>query len=689
MSEPADSAPAAWTLEIEADQIGCLTLDKPASSANTLSRSVLLELERLLRGIASEPLRGLIIRSGKPSGFIAGADIREFTTFESPAAALAHIRLGQAVCAMLEALPYPTAAAIHGFALGGGLELALACRYRVALADSKLNLGLPEVQLGIHPGFGGTVRSVRLLGVRTAMSLMLTGRSVRADRAQAIGLVDRMVDRMAELRDCARQILRTAPAPHRPALTQRVLSWPGVRSLVRPALLRQVAAQASREHYPAPYAIVDLWTQYGARGAQAYAAEAASITSLFSSDTTRNLIRVFLLQDRLKGLAGKGSSGFERVHVVGAGVMGGDIAAWCALRGLQVTLQDRELKLIEPALARARALFEKRLPTPAERAQASERLRSDVAGVGVREADVLIEAIFEDLAAKRALYAACEPHMRAGALLATNTSSLTLETLSVTLRRPEQFVGLHFFNPVAQMPLVEVVHSAQTRPEALSAAMSFVRRIDKLPLPCRSSPGFLVNRVLFPYLHEALHAAGEGIALRTIDRAAVDFGMPMGPIQLSDVVGLDVLLHVGEIVTSELQRPAPPYTAKLRELVAAGQLGRKSGQGFYRWQEGKIADQTAGPAPPADLTDRLILVLLNECVACARETIVADTDLIDAGVIFGTGFAPFRGGPITYARSRGLQACVARLHELEQRYGERFHPDAGWAQLHAETAGIA
>ncbi|MGA2562583.1 MAG: 3-hydroxyacyl-CoA dehydrogenase NAD-binding domain-containing protein [Steroidobacteraceae bacterium] len=689
MSEPGADAAGAWAFETEADQIGCLTLDKPGSSANTLSHSVLLGLQGLLRAIASEPLRGLIIRSGKPSGFIAGADIREFTTFESPEVALAHIRLGQTVCSMLEALPYPTAAAIHGFALGGGLELALACRYRVALADSKLNLGLPEVQLGIHPGFGGTVRSVRLLGVRTAMSLMLTGRSVRADRAQAIGLVDRTVDRMPELRDCARQILRTAPAPHRPPLTQRLLSWPGVRSLVRPALLRQVAAQASREHYPAPYAIVDLWARYGARGPEAYAAEAASIASLFSSPTTRNLIRVFLLQDRLKGLAGKGSSAFERVHVIGAGVMGGDIAAWCALRGLQVTLQDRELKLIEPALARARALFEKRLPTPAERAQASERLRSDVAGSGVREADLIIEAIFEDLSAKRALYAACEPHMRRGALLATNTSSLTLETLSATLHDPGQFVGLHFFNPVAQMPLVEVVHSAQTRPEALSAALSFVRRIDKLPLPCRSSPGFLVNRVLFPYLHEALHALGEGIALRTIDRAAVDFGMPMGPIQLSDVVGLDVLLHVGEIVTRDLQRAAPPFIAKLRELVADGQLGRKSGQGFYRWHEGKIVDQAAGPPPPADLIDRLILVLVNECVACAREAIVADTDLIDAGVIFGTGFAPFRGGPITYARSRGLQACLARLHELEQRYGARFRPDAGWAQLQAQSPGIA
>jgi 3-hydroxyacyl-CoA dehydrogenase/enoyl-CoA hydratase/3-hydroxybutyryl-CoA epimerase len=680
MSESNNSGAGCWTLEIDADQIGWLSFDKPGSSANTLSHEALFELGSQLQALAARTLRGLVIRSAKTSGFIAGADIREFTTFSSQTAALEHIRQGQRICSQLEALPYPTVAAIHGFALGGGLELALACRYRVAVGDSKLNLGLPEVQLGIHPGFGGTVRSIRLLGVRAAMGLMLTGRSVRADRAQKIGLIDRLVERSADLADAARQIIFAAPAPHRPSLTERALSWPGVRRFLRPTLLRQVAAQASREHYPAPYAIIDLWSQFGARGEAAYAAEAQSIAALFYSDTTRNLIRVFLLQDRLKGLAGKTKVAVERVHVIGAGVMGGDIAAWCALRGLQVTLQDRELSFIEPALRRARALFEKRLPTPAERAQASERLMADVAGAGVGQAEVVIEAIFEDLEAKRALYAAAEPRLRSGALLASNTSSLTLEMLSAGLNDPGRFVGLHFFNPVAQMPLLEVVHSARTRPEAISAAMAFARRIDKLPLPCLSSPGFLVNRVLFPYLHEAMHAAGEGIALGAIDRAAVDFGMPMGPIELSDVVGLDVVLHVGEIVTRELHRESPPFADKLRQLVQSKQLGRKSGQGLYRWRDGKVVRE-AKVAPPPDLTDRLILVLVNECVACAREGIVEDTDLIDAGVIFGTGFAPFRGGPIEYARSRGVDACVERLRQLEQRYGTRFRADPGWSRL--------
>jgi len=689
----------AWQFERDPQAIGWLTLDKPGSSANTLSGAVLLELQRQLGALADGTgqagLRGLVIRSGKPSGFIAGADIREFTTFASEDQALAHIQLGQRVCSELEALPLPTVALIHGFALGGGLELALACRYRVALGDARLALGLPEVQLGIHPGFGGTVRSVRLLGVRAAMNLMLTGRPLRADRALQTGLVDRLVASRDELDEAARQLIRAAPRPHRPPLSERALSWPGVRALLRPALLRKVGAQARREHYPAPYAIVDLWSRYGARGAAAYAAEARSIAGLFQHDSTRNLIRVFLLQDRLKALGGRTGAApapLEHVHVVGAGVMGGDIAAWCALRGLTVTLQDQEMRLIEPALTRARELFDKRLPTPAERDAALQRLRADVEGGGLQDADLLIEAIFEDLAAKRALFAAAEPRLRAAAVLATNTSSLTLESLAAGLADPGRLVGLHFFNPVAQMPLVEVVHFPGTRAEIVAAAMSFTRRIDKLPLPCRSSPGFLVNRVLFPYLHEALHAAGEGIGTAAIDRAAVDFGMPMGPLQLSDVVGLDVLLHVGDIVTRELKQQPPAFIATVRRMVEQRHLGRKSGRGFYLWREGKAAGpatlEPSAPATPAgadtaDLGDRLILALVNECVACLREGVVADADLIDAGVIFGTGFAPFRGGPLNYARARGADACVQRLQQLAQRYGARFTPDPGWTQLRA------
>ena len=667
----------AWSLTTDAEGIASLTLDRPGSSANSLNKAVLLELDATLAKLEIDRPSGLIIRSGKNSGFIAGADIREFTTFTSAAEAFDHIRIGQRIFDRLASLPCPTVAAIAGFALGGGLELALACRYRVAVNDSRLSLGLPEVQLGIHPGFGGTVRAVQLVGVRPAMEMMLTGKPLRADRALAIGLVDRLVA-PADLDQAARQLLKRPPPMRRAPLTDRLLGLAGIRQLLRSSLEARVARQARREHYPAPYAIIELWVRYGARGRAAYDAEAHSIAHLFTTDSAKGLVRMFLLQDRLKSLGGKAATPLKRVHVIGAGVMGGDIAAWCALRGLEVTLQDREQKYIDPALQRAQTLFAKRIRDPAEQTAAQSRLRADVAGDGVPTADVLIEAIFEDLDAKRALYAQAEPRLNGTAVLATNTSSITLERLAEKLTDPGRLVGLHFFNPVPQMPLIEVIHSAQTKPEPIAAAMAFARRLDKLPLPCRSGPGFLVNRVLFPYLHEALYAAGEGVPLALIDRVAVDFGMPMGPIELSDVVGLDVIVHVGDIITRELGRDMPPYAQHLRERVAAKKLGRKSGEGFYVWQDGKPVRADTTAAAPADLGDRLILALVNESIACLREQVVADADLLDAGVVFGTGFAPFRGGPLHYARTRGVAAVVARLKEFEQRYGARFRPDAGW-----------
>jgi 3-hydroxyacyl-CoA dehydrogenase/enoyl-CoA hydratase/3-hydroxybutyryl-CoA epimerase len=673
--------PNACQLKRDADGIAILTLDKPGGSANTLGAAVLADIGRALDGLEATPPRGLVIRSAKVSGFIAGADIKEFTAFGSEADAQVQITRGQVICDRIAALPCPTVAAIHGFALGGGMELALACTYRVGADDGKLSLGLPEVLLGIHPGFGGTVRSVQLVGVRAAMEMMLTGKPLRAEKALAIGLVDRLVP-ADQLEAAARQLVLARPAPHRPPLLDRLMNLPGVRQLVRGSLEARVAKQARREHYPAPYAIIDLWVRYGASGRAAYDAEAASIAGMFHTEAARGLVRMFLLQDRLKSLGAKAAKPVRRVHVIGAGVMGGDIAAWCALRGLDVTLQDRAQQYIDPALARAAKLFGKRIRDPAERAAAQARLRADVAGDGVNDADVMIEAIYEDLDAKRALYAQAEPRLPAAAVMATNTSSITLELLAEKLADPGRLVGLHFFNPVPQMPLVEVIRAAGTKPEAVAAALAFARRIDKLPLPCSSGPGFLVNRVLFPYLHEALYAAGEGISFDAIDKAAVDFGMPMGPLELCDVVGLDVTVHVGEIITRELGREMPPFGARLAELVAAKQLGRKSGQGFSAWKEGRVVRPgPAGKPAPADLTDRLVLALVNECVACLREKVVDDADLLDAGVVFGTGFAPFRGGPLNYSRNRGMVAVHARLLELQSVHGSRFRPDPGWQTM--------
>ena len=668
-----------WRLETDAERVATLTFDLAGSSTNTLGSEPMQELGERLGEVEAARPRAVILRSAKENGFVAGADITEFGKLTDLEQAYRLVRAGQEVFDRLERLPMPTVAAIHGFALGGGLELALACRYRVGADDGKLSLGLPEVQLGVHPGFGGTVRTPRLIGASAALDLMLTGKTVRAPEALRLGLVDKLAPR-AELLQAARELALAAPAPQRPAFGQRVLAWPLVRSFVAKQARQQVARRAKPEHYPAPYAIIELFERHGASGQAAYEAEARSIAKLFLSEQSRNLVRVFFLQNRMKALGGKSARKFARVHVVGAGVMGGDIAAWCASRGLTVTLQDREMKYVEPALKRAGEFFRKRAGNPAKAAEMAARLTADVDAAGVPEADIVIEAIFENAEAKRALYAKLEPRMKAGAILATNTSSIVLEDLAKGLADPGRLVGLHFFNPVAKMMLVEIIRSAGTRAEVAEDALAFTRRLDKLPLPCRSSPGFVVNRILMPYMTEAMLAADEGVPLALIDRAATDFGMPMGPIELADTVGLDVASHVGKILSEAFSLPVPQRTA---ELLAAGHVGRKSGRGYYEWRDGKPVKPPAQGRAPDDLVDRMILQYLNEAVACLREGVVEDADLLDAGMIFGTGFAPFRGGPLHYARARGVPAIVARLEALAAVHGPRFAPDAGWSTLGA------
>jgi 3-hydroxyacyl-CoA dehydrogenase/enoyl-CoA hydratase/3-hydroxybutyryl-CoA epimerase len=577
-------------------------------------------------------------------------------------------------------LPCPSVAALHGFVLGGGLELALACTYRVAADDARLSLGFPEVMLGIHPGFGGTVRSVQLIGVRPALDLMLKGKPYKGSRALAAGLIDELVP-PGELCERAKSRLLRSPPKATAPFVDKLLNL----GLARPFIARQTAStlrhSVRRDQYPAPYAILDLWQRHGAAGAESYEAEARSISDLMCTPTSRNLVRVFLLQDRLKGLGGKSSADFHHVHVIGAGVMGGDIAAWAAFRGMTVTLQDRSEELIRPAFDRAKSFFDKRLKDPAAAAAASARLRMDVNGDGVRDADVVIEAIVENADAKRALYAELEPKLKPGAILATNTSSIKIETLCEQLRDPTRLVGIHFFNPVAQLPLVEIVQGAGTQPQIVQHALAFTRKLDKLPLPCKSAPGFVVNRILTPYINEALFALESGIPAAVIDQAAKAFGMPMGPIELTDVVGLDVSLHVGRVLAEAFQRRVPDILVK---WVEQKKLGRKSGEGFYVWRDGKpVKPESPQFAMPADLQDRLILPMLNEAVACLREGVIEDADLLDAGAVFATGFAPFRGGPLHYAKERGIADVTSRLEELARRYGERFRPDPGWQQLAA------
>ncbi len=668
-----------WRSERDADGILWLTIDKRDAGANTLSREVIEEFSALLSEAERSPPRALVIRSGKPGGFIAGADVREFTQLKGHAEAIELIRRCHGVLDRLEALDCPTVSLIHGYCLGGGLELALATRCRIALDDPRTRLGLPEVRLGIHPGFGGSLRAPQLVGNITGLDLMLSGRSLSARAARKIGLVDHVVPERHFLR-AARAVALDPPKRRRPVWWQRLAGQRLLRPQVARYMKKKLAAKVDERHYPAPYALLDLWTRHIDDRYRMLTEEANSVARLIVGDTAQNLIRVFFLQEKLKALGKDVDFAPRHVHVVGAGVMGGDIAAWCAVQGLNVSLQDQSPERIAPAIKRARALFEQRLREPRLVSAAMDRLMPDTRGHGVARADVVIEAIFENADAKRELYRTLEPRMKPEALLATNTSSIPLEMLGAALDDPGRLVGLHFFNPVAKMQLIEIVRGTNTDARAIARATAFARRIDRLPLPVRSHPGFLVNRVLMPYLMEAVAALGDGIGAEVIDRAATAFGMPMGPVELADTVGLDICLSVAENLSDQLGLEVPD---RLRRAVDAGHLGRKSGRGFYAWRNGKPVKgrEDSRQQAPADLTDRLVLALLNEAVACLREGIVDDADALDAGIVFGTGFAPFRGGPIHYIRHHGINTLRERLLTLNHSHGARFDPDEGWMHI--------
>jgi 3-hydroxyacyl-CoA dehydrogenase/enoyl-CoA hydratase/3-hydroxybutyryl-CoA epimerase len=687
---------AHWHAQERPDGVVVLAFDREGASVNTFSQDVLIELADIVERLAIDPPRGVVIRSAKASGFVAGADIKEFQEFDRKGTVEDAIRRGQQVFQKIAELPCPTVAAIHGFCMGGGTELSLACRYRVASSDASTRIGLPEVKLGIFPGWGGSVRLPRLIGAPAAMDVMLTGRTLSAASAKAMGVVDKVVAPALLIDAAAELALKGTPRPFK----QRFMAWITntwlVRRLLAPMLVKQVARKARREHYPAPYALIETWRRSGGGIQSRLAAERKSVVKLAGTPTARNLIRVFFLQERLKGLggkdapdaAGKSLPTISRVHVVGAGVMGGDIAAWSAYKGFEVTLQDREQRFIDGAMARAQELFAKKVKDDTKRPEVAARLRSDLAGDGVADADLVIEAIIEQAEAKRELYAALEPRMKSDALLTSNTSSIPLVELRDHLQRPAQFAGLHYFNPVALMPLVEIIHHDAMGGDVQQRLAAFCKKLDKLPVPVAGTPGFLVNRVLFPYMLEAMTAHAEGVPGPAIDKTAVRFGMPMGPIELVDTVGLDVAAGVGAELAPFLGLPIPEA---LQTSPVQGKRGKKDGQGLYRWEHGKPVkpELPKDYKAPDDLEDRLILPLLNEAVACLHEGVVADADLLDAGVIFGTGFAPFRGGPIQYIRETGADVLLARLRALQQRYGERFAPRPGWTSPALRPEGNA
>lgn len=666
----------------DADGIAWLVFDRAGAGANSLSAEVMEEFGEVLAAIEVERPAGLVLRSAKPSGFIAGADINEFRGASDPREVEAEIRRAHAVVDRLEALRMPTVAVIHGFCLGGGLEVALACNMRIAIDGARF--GFPEVMLGLHPGLGGPARLTELINPTQAMTLMLTGKTVDARRAKALGLVD-AVTAERHVRNAVRDAVFGRLRRARSGTLNALLNVAPLRRLLAGRMRTEAAKSAAKEHYPAPYALIDLWERHGGDKRAMLAAEPASFAGLMVTPTAQNLIRVFFLRERMKKLAG-GDNRVRHVHVVGAGAMGGDIAAWCAYQGLRTSLADMKPEPIAGAIRRAAELYRKILRKPVDERDALDRLMPDLAGEGVRNADLVIEAVPEKLELKRQVYAALEARMKPDAILATNTSSIPLEELRASLARPERLVGLHFFNPVSRLQLVEVVSHDRADAQLLAAARAFVGAIDRLPLPVKSAPGFLVNRALTPYMLEAMIMLDEKVDKATIDAAAERFGMPMGPIELADQVGLDICLAVGDMLREKLGGGLPEAPAWLRDKVARGELGRKTGKGFYDWEGGTALKIPPTVQPTDEMTDRLILPMSNVCVACLREGIVDDADVVDGAMIFGTGYAPFRGGPLNYARSRGVAEVVAALQGLANRYGERFTPDAGWDQFATSTS---
>lgn len=641
-----------WKFSVDDEEIAWAVFDREGQSVNTLGRRPIEELQQIVNYVEpkarDKSLRGMVIISGKSKGFIVGADIAEFENFTSESEVIEMLQPVLKMLDQIENLKMPVVAAIHGFCLGGGLELVLACHYRIATRDDATRIGFPEVKLGIFPGFNGTARAIRQAGPMAAMQNMLTGKMLRASAARAIGFVDQLVDTPDRLRWAARQAIlkrkRSTPAG---AAKKAMTKWP-VRGLVAKKMSEETAKKVREDHYPAPFRLIDLFEKHGGNLDAMKVAEPRGFAPLMVSDTARNLRRVFRLTELLKGQAPKGLKWKPlRAHIIGAGTMGADIAGVCVASGMEVTLQDINAEQLEKGIKSQSKLFGRKFKTKPAKDAAKARLIADPNGEGVSRADVIIEAIVENLDIKQKLFASLEDKIKPDAVLATNTSSLKLADIASPLKDPGRLIGLHFFSPVPQMPLVEVVRGEQTRSEEVDKGAAFVTKIGKFPLITKDVPGFLVNKVLTPYMFAAMERLEKGENKEKIDAAAREFGMPMGPIELADSVGLDVCLHVSKILGS------PSEGSKLEQLVNAGKLGKKTGQGFYTWENNKPkkSDAEFSKSELKELGAALVQPIIDESQASLNEGVVESADLVDAGMIFGTGFAPFRGGPLHYKAS--------------------------------------
>jgi len=685
---------SAFTLQMRDDHVGVITIDVPDEKMNTLKAEFAAQIAAIIAQARKNPqLLGLVLISGKPDNFVAGADISMIDRCRNAHEAEALARQGQEVMAAIAALPFPVVAAIHGACLGGGLELALACNTRICSLDDKTRIGLPEVQLGLLPGSGGTQRLPRLIGVQKALPLILTGKNLRAKQAKKLGIVDDAVPQAILLDTAIAQVkkgkFRRAPLP----LRDRLLQGPVARQALF-ALVRRETDRKTQGNYPAAQRIIEVVRIGLEQNSQAgYAAEARAFGELAMTPESAALRSLFFASTALKKENGTRAEPrlIQRVGVLGGGLMGGGIASVSAINaGLPVRIKDISLQGINHALQTSWALLGKKVKrrqlSPAQRQQQMARISGGTDYQGFAHRDMVIEAVFEDLALKRQMVADVEAHCQPDTIFASNTSSLPIAEIAATAQRPQNIIGLHYFSPVEKMPLVEVIPHATTSPETLASTVTLARKQGKTPIVVADKPGFYVNRILTPYINEAMRCVVEGEPIDHIDRALVKFGFPVGPVQLLDEVGIDV----GSKISPGLQqaygeRFAAP--SALDAVIQDGRKGRKNGKGFYLYGSSRFARKKVDPAvysllkrkpvktqSGAQIAERCVLMMLNEAVRCLDEQVIRSPRDGDIGAVFGIGFPPFLGGPFHYIDRLGAAEIVSRLTRLEQQYGDRFAP---------------
>jgi 3-hydroxyacyl-CoA dehydrogenase/enoyl-CoA hydratase/3-hydroxybutyryl-CoA epimerase len=681
-----------------------LVMDHPARKLNVLDADAVASLEAALTDLESAPPQGVLVRSAKPGSFIAGADVDAIGSLSDAEQVHALVRRGQAAYARLAALSSPTVAAIDGVCLGGGTELALACDSRMASEEPRTQIGLPEVNLGIFPAWGGTTRLSRLVGLPTALDMILTGRSLDARRAERAGLIHRAVPaawlleraetRLVELAKRPRAKRRDRYQPH------DFMSWflsrtPFGRSLVFKEARKGVMARTGGV-YPAPLAVLNVLQLTAGRSVElGLAAEADAVAPLVVSAVCKNLVRIFRLSESARRAnvvadAAVRPAPVQGMALIGAGVMGAGIAELASRHGIAVRMREIKPEALQNGLRTVRAVIDERGRRKRQSAREKDaqmgRILPTLELTGMGHADFAIEVVVEDLDAKRRVFAELEVRVPPGALLASNTSSLSINALAQGLLHPERFVGFHFFNPVHRMPLVEVVRGEKTSDAALVTAVGLARRLGKTPVVVKDSPGFVVNRVLMPYLREALHLLEESYTVPDIDEAMRRFGMPMGPFEVVDEVGLDVAYKVAGVLSKAFPERMQPSPA-LEKLLAAGRLGKKNGTGFYRHKgrkrepdrsvRGLIGlNQARHPKSLDSLAERMVLAMINESARCVEEGIVAGAEQVDLAMVFGAGFPAYRGGVLRHADTMGLESVVDRLRSLRAEKGPRFEPCA-------------